>query len=125
MPIMYKGGTAFNPDGSVVDGASSTRSGVVAQSATPTINADVTAQAYITGLAQAITGVIVTGTPTEGQRLLISITDNGTARAIAWGSQFEASGTVALPTTTVLGVRLDCEFVYNSATGKWRLLYKS
>jgi 3D (Asp-Asp-Asp) domain-containing protein len=125
MGIKYRGGTAFNPDGSIIDGVSSVRSVPTTQSATPSINSDVTAYTSITGLAQAITGITVTGTPEDGQKLGIAFTDNGTARAIAFGSQFEASGTVTLPTTTVLGVRLDCEFVYNAVTSKWRILYKS
>ena len=41
------------------------------------------------------------------------------ARAITWGTSFEAS-TVALPTTTVSTNRLDVGFVWNAATSKWR-----
>jgi len=63
----------------------------------------------------------LTGAPVEGDELRIDFTDNGTARAIAWGTKFEAS-TVALPTTTVISVRLDCFFVWNSVTSKWRLV---
>lgn len=43
----------------------------------------------------------ISGTPTDFQKLLIRIKDNGTARAITWGASFEAKG-VALPTTTVI-----------------------
>jgi len=95
----------------------------VTQSATPTINTDNTDGAHITGLAQAITSMTtnLSGTPTEGQFLHIDITDDGTARAITWGSSFEAS-TVALPTTTVISTRLDMVFVWNSVTSKWRIL---
>jgi hypothetical protein len=98
------------------------RAPTVTQSATPTINTDVTDVAHITALAQAITSMTtnLTGTPVEGDTLRIDFTDNGTARAITWGAKFEASGNVALPTTTVLGVRLDVGFVWNSVTSKWR-----
>lgn len=98
------------------------RAPAVTQSATPIINTDNTDVAHITGLAQAITSMTtnLTGTPVEGDMLRIDITDNGTARAITWGTSFEASGTVALPTTTVLGVRLDVGFVWNTVTTKWR-----
>lgn len=94
------------------------------QSATPTINTDNTDQAHITGLAQAITSMTtnLSGTPVAGDILRIDITDDGTARAITWGTGFEASGTVALPTTTVLGVRLDVIFVRNEVTSKWRCI---
>lgn len=93
----------------------------VTQSATPAINTDNMDIASITGLAQAITSMTssLTGTPVAGDFLIIEITDNGTARAITWGASFEAS-TVALPTTTVLGVKLTVGFIWNAATSKWR-----
>jgi hypothetical protein len=75
----------------------------------------------ITALAVAITGFTMTGTPINGQLLWIAITDNGTPRAITWGTSFEAS-TVALPTTTVASTRLDTLFAWNTATSKWRIL---
>lgn len=98
------------------------RVGTTASSATPTINTDNTDKYRITALAAAITSFTtnLTGTPVDGDTLWISITDNGTARAITWGASFEASGNVALPTTTVLSVRLDVMFVWNAATSKWR-----
>ena len=97
------------------------RSGTVASSATPTINTDNVDYYSITALAAAITSFTtnLSGTPTIGQTLWISITDNGTARAITWGATFEAS-TIALPTTTVISTRLDVAFIWNEATSKWR-----
>jgi hypothetical protein len=93
------------------------------QSATPIINTDVQKVVNITGIAQAITSMTtnLTGTPADGDELQIAFTDNGTARAITWGAKFEAS-TVALPTTTVISTRLDCFFVWNSVTQKWRIV---
>ena len=95
--------------------------GAVMQSATPSINTDTMSVASITGLAQAITSMTtnLTGTPVDGQSLIIRITDNGTARAITWGASFEAS-TVALPTTTVISTMLIVGFLWNTATSKWR-----
>lgn len=97
------------------------RTGTTASSATPTINTDTTRYYNITALAAAITSFTtnLTGTPVDGQTLWIAITDNGTARAITWGTSFEAS-TVALPTTTVISTRLDVGFIWNTATSKWR-----
>lgn len=90
------------------------------QSATPTINTDNTDIATITGLAQAITSMTtnLSGTPIEGELLEIQITDNGTARALTFGSSFEAT-TVALPTTTVISTKLRILFQYNAVTSKW------
>lgn len=94
----------------------------VTQSATPTINTDNTDVAYITGLAQSITSMTtnLSGTPVNGDSLIVSITDNGTAQGITWGSSFESSGNVSLPTTTVISTRLDVGFLWNTATSKWR-----
>lgn len=74
----------------------------------------------ITGQSTAITSMTTgfTGTPTNGQKLWISITGT-TAIAITWGALFEAS-TVALPTTTVSTNRLDVGFVWNVANSDWR-----
>lgn len=93
------------------------------QSATPTINTDNWDIFQITGLAQAITSMTsgLTGTPVNGEMIVIQITDNGTARAITWWASFEAS-TVALPTTTVISTRMDNLFIWNSVTSKWRIL---
>jgi hypothetical protein len=71
--------------------------------ATPTINTDDCDCVTITAQAEAITSMTtnLSGTPTNFQKLLFRIKDDGTARAITWGASFEAKG-VALPTTTVL-----------------------
>ena len=112
-------GIIMNMRGSVI--VPSRVATTITQAAAPAINTDTVSIAHITGLAQAITSMTtnLTGTPTEGQTLRIDITDNGTARAITWGTSFESS-TVTLPTTTVLSTRLDIGFVWNSVTSKWR-----
>jgi len=91
-----------------------------ANSATPTLNTDNYDMMVITGQSVAITSFStnLTGTPVNGQRLVISITGTG-AIAITWGASFEAS-TVALPSTTVTTARLDVGFIWNVATSKWR-----
>jgi hypothetical protein len=91
-----------------------------ANSATPTLNTDNFDMMVITAQSVAITSFTtnLTGTPTNGQKLIISIT--GTASiALTFGSSFEASN-IALPTTTVGTNRLDIGFMWNVATSKWR-----
>lgn len=61
------------------------------------------------------------GTPLNGQKLIIRIKDNGTARALTYDTQFRAMG-VALPTTTVKGKTLYMGFIYNSNDTKWDLV---
>lgn len=89
-------------------------------SATPTINTDNTDVHSITALAAAVTSMTtnLSGTPTNGQKLLIRFKDDGTGRAITWGASFEARGT-ALPTTTVASKVLTVGFVYDTVTSKW------
>jgi hypothetical protein len=91
-----------------------------ANSATPTLNTDNYDIMIITGQSVAITSFTtnLTGTPVNGQRLIISITGTTTI-GITWGASFESS-TVTLPTTTVSTNRLDVGFIWNVATSKWR-----
>jgi len=101
------------------------RTGTTTSSATPTINTDNVDFYSLTAQAVDITSFTtnLTGTPTEGQTLWIAITGTA-ARAITWGTSFEAS-TVALPTTTVTTNRLDVGFIWNTVTSKWRCIATS
>ena len=89
-------------------------------SATPTINTDNVDAHSITALATAITSMTtnLSGTPTNFQKLIVRIKDDGTARAIAWGASFESKG-VTLPTTTVISKVLTVGFIYDTVTSKW------
>ena len=88
-------------------------------SATPAINTDSFNVCNITGQTATITGFTMTGTPVDGDTLRISITGTATA-PFTLGASFEASGWVALSTTTSGTARLDMGFFWNSATSKWR-----
>jgi len=96
------------------------RTNTVASHATPTINTDTTDDFTITALAEAITSMTtnLSGTPVNGQKLIIRIKDNGTARAITWGASFASRG-ATLPTTTVLSKYLYVGFIYNSTAAVW------
>lgn len=76
----------------------------------------------ITAQAGALLFNNPSGTPVQGEKLIIRIKDNGTARALTYGSQFRASSDLALPTTTVLGKTLYMGFIYNSTDTKWDLI---
>jgi hypothetical protein len=90
-------------------------------SATPTINTDNYDEYHATAMSGAITSMTtnLTGTPVTGDILVCEFTDNGTARAITWGTSFESS-TVALPTTTVISALLTVTLKWNAVTSKWR-----
>lgn len=94
---------------------------VVTQSATPTINTDNGDLFQITALAQAITSMStnLSGTGQEGEMIQIQFTDNGTARAITWGTNFANGGLYNLPTTTVISTLLCVLLQWRGSTSKW------
>lgn len=86
-----------------------------------TINGDTTDLYEAEGLTGAITFLQPSGTPADGQKLLIRIKDNGTARGITWTTSagaFRAVG-ITLPTTTVLSKVTYVGCVYNSTDSFW------
>ena len=83
-----------------------------------TINADTDDSYTVTALAAALTINAPSGTPTDGQPLIIRIKDNATARALTWNAAFRIMGTV-LPTTTVISKTLYIGCIWNSADSKW------
>lgn len=96
------------------------RTGTTASSATPTINTDNVDRYTITALAAAITSFTtnLSGTPVDGDSLVIRIKDDGTARAITWGASFASRG-ATLPTTTTLSKVTYVGFFWNSAASTW------
>lgn len=97
------------------------RIGTTASTSTLTIDADVTDQYNVTALAAAMTIAAPTGTPTDGQKLIIRILDNGTARGLTWNAIFRAVGTI-LPTTTTVSKTTYVGAVYNVAAVKWDVI---
>lgn len=71
-----------------------------------------------TALSQATTIAAPTGSPVQGEKLVIRLKDNGTARALTWNAIYRAIG-VTLPTTTVISKTVYCGFIYNSTDTKW------
>jgi hypothetical protein len=96
----------------------------IASSATPTPPADLCDSYAITALAVAAT----IGAPTFAtkplyprQALVIAIKDNGTARSLTWNAIYRA-GSVALPTTTIVGKTHYIGMFYHSADNKWDII---
>ncbi len=92
-----------------------------ASSGPPTPNADTDDMYVLTALAAGATFGAPTGSPANGQNLLIRIKDNGTARSLAWNAIYRAIG-VALPTTTAVSKTLYVGARYNSADTKWDVI---
>ncbi len=64
----------------------------------------------------------VTSTPADGEQMRISILDNGTARAISFGTNYVARGGVALPTTTTISKLMTLGFEWYGHLSKWVLM---
>lgn len=100
---------------------------VVAASATSgslTPNGDTTDLYNALGLTGAITLNAPSGTPVDGQKLIIRLEDNGTGRGITWTTSsgaFRAVG-VTLPTTTVASKVTYIGCVYNSTDIFWDII---
>jgi hypothetical protein len=98
------------------------RIGTEASSATSTPDSDAYDQWNVTALAAADAFAAPSGTPTDGQKLMIRIKDNGTARALTWNAIYRAGTDIPLPTTTVISKTMYIGFVYNAADSKWDLI---
>lgn len=95
--------------------APSVQSVASASTVTPTFDNDAV---KITAQAAALTLANPTGTAIDMAGMVIRIKDNGTARAISYGTQYRAIN-VALPTTTVVGKTLYLAMIFNSDDTKW------
>jgi len=96
--------------------------GAASYTTSVTIPADSVDMFIITAQASALLFNAPSGTPTEGQMLLIRIKDNGTARALTWNAIWRSGATVTLPTTTTLSRTLYMEFLYNSTDARWDIV---
>lgn len=73
----------------------------------------------ITAQAAGLTLAVPSGSPVQGEKLVIRIKDNGTAQTITWNAIYRASSDLALPTTTILSKTMYCGFIFNSTDTKW------
>lgn len=91
---------------------------------TATLTPEIASYDLFTITAQAASVTIANhsaSTPTAGEKMIIRIKDNGTARAISFGTYYRAMGN-ALPTTTVISKTLYLGFIWNSTDTKWDLI---
>lgn len=95
------------------------RTNTITSSATPTPNADTTDIFTITALAAGATIAAPTGTPTNGQTLIIRIRDNATPQTLAFNAIYRFSTDLAAPVTTVTSKTLYLGFIWNSTDSKW------
>jgi hypothetical protein len=92
-----------------------------ASTASFTIDADNETMGVLTAMAAATTIAAPTGTPVQGQKLMLRFKDDGTSRALTWNAVWRAIG-VTLPTATTASKTLYIGAVYNSTDSNWDVI---
>jgi hypothetical protein len=87
---------------------------------TATLTPDISSfdQYNLTAQAVGLTVAAPTGTPVDGNRLIIRILDNGTGQTISWNATYTVIG-VTLPTTTTANKMVYVGCIYNSTNTRW------
>ena len=87
---------------------------------TATLTPDISSfdQYNLTAQAVGLTIAAPTGTPVDGNRLIIRILDNGTGQTISWNATYTVIG-VTLPTTTTANKMVYVGCIYNSTNTRW------
>lgn len=98
-----------------------TRVTSAASSASPTPNVDTTDFFILTAQSEGATFGIPSGSPANGQKLLIRINDDGTAQTLAWNEIYSADN---LPSTTTPSETIYLDCIYNADAEKWDVSVK-
>ena len=87
---------------------------------TATLTPDISSfdQYNLTAQAAGLTVAAPTGTPVDGNKLIIRILDNGTARSISWNGTYTEIG-ITLPITTVINKMTYVGCIYNATNTRW------
>ncbi len=101
--------------GRIVEIVSAITSGTI----TPTGKTDLVRPAALTA---ALTIANPSSTPADGAGFVLDLIDNGTSRALTWGSQY-ANRMASLPSATTAGRRHRIGVEYNAADGKLYCMY--
>lgn len=94
-------------------------SSIISGTITPAGNTDLVRPAALTA---ALTIANPSETPADGAGFVVDLIDNGTTRALTWGSKY-ADRMAALPTTTTVSKRHRIGFEYNAADDKLYCMY--
>ncbi len=96
---------------------------LVVSTSTYTPAGDTTDLALIASPTAAFTVANPTGTPTDGQKLMLRIKSGATGYAPSWGTLYQSSGVATLPTTALTASRtVTLGLVYDATAVKWVLL---
>jgi hypothetical protein len=83
---------------------------------TPTASDDICIRTALAAGPVAINAP--TGSPVQGQGMVIRLKDNGTARVLNWNAIYRAVG-VTIPTSTVANKTIYAGLIYNATDTKW------
>lgn len=98
----------------------------ITSAATITPTGDTCDVYIVSALAVAATIAAPSGTPVDGQKLILRFEDNGTGQTLTWTTSagaYRAAG-VTLPTTTTATKALYVGCIYNAADGYWDVIAK-
>lgn len=92
--------------------------------ATISVDVDTYSVVHVTAQSTAMTGVVVTGTPVDGQSLRFVIKDDGARHSWYWGASFPDVSTQGVPSQTsgLVGV---VDWVYDASSAGFILVYNS
>jgi len=74
-----------------------------------------------TALASGLTINAPIGTPTNGEKLIFRLLDNGTSRALTWNATYTVIG-VTLPTATTISKTTYVGCIYNANNTRWDVI---
>jgi len=96
---------------------------VSSTTSTSTLTPDISAndQYVLTAQAVALTVAAPTGTPVDGNRLIIRILDNGSSQTISWNATYTVIGTT-LPTSTTANKTVYVGCIYNANNTRWDVI---
>ena len=96
---------------------------LVVSGSTYTPDCDSTDVAVITTPAANFTVAAPTGTPINGQKLLLRVRSDGTGRTPTWNAIFLSSGVCTLPSSALPASKtVSFGFIYDTVNSKWVLM---
>lgn len=87
-----------------------------------TPNSSTADQVRISSPAANFTVANDTGSPVDGQKMLMRILSGATAYTATWSSGYKSSGIASLPTSLVASKTVTCGFIYDSNSTAWVLI---
>jgi hypothetical protein len=125
--VISGGATVTSTSGGAYTGKYNPRSFTTATTTNLIPNINTEEICSLTAQSTAFTIANPTGTPVNGQKLIIRLRDNGTARTITgWGNAYRFSTALTAPSLTSGGsLTLYLGFMYNSFSATWDCIAKA